>query len=428
MASPGASPGDQAVHGVLRYWPVPELVALDLPGGMGFVDALRAIWDTGDAAAPLDPRLPAAARLAMIDALRPTRIVGSDGEQHALADGVPAEEGDALVVTTSGTSAQPKGVVLTQEAVAASASATTARLGLDPSRHSWLACLPLAHIGGLSVVTRAILTDTPVLVLPGFEAEAVEALGRSGRATHVALVPTALARLDPSVFECVLLGGSRPPDALPRNVVATYGMTETGSGLVYDGWPLDGVELAVRPLADSTGPGIDRDERVGGAETAPGEQDGEILIRAPMLFRAYRDGLDGRVGGPDGASDWFATGDAGRLRHDGSLSVLGRVQDVITTGAEKVWPDQVERALVAHPGVAEVAVWKRADPEWGERVVAWVVPADVAPPLDELRAIVADAIAPWAAPKELVIVDDLPRTAAGKVRRRELERRRAETA
>jgi acyl-CoA synthetase (AMP-forming)/AMP-acid ligase II len=141
------------------------------------------------------------------------------------------------------------------------------------------------------------------------------------------------------------------------------------------------------------------------------------------LFRCYRQGqeVDGRVVGPDGAKDWFATGDAGRLDDDGKLVVSGRLEDVITTGAEKVWPDVVERTLMAHPGVAEVAVWKRSDPEWGERVVAWVVPTDDAPSLDELRQIVADGIAPWAAPKELVLVDDLPRTAAGKVRRRELD-------
>ena len=110
-----------------------------------------------------------------------------------------------------------------------------------------MACLPLAHIGGLAVVTRSIVTGTPVVVLPGFEAEAVEEAGRSGLVSHVSLVATALRRLDPSVFTCVLLGGSRVPDALPPNVVATYGMTETGSGVVYDGWPLDGVEVSFRP-------------------------------------------------------------------------------------------------------------------------------------------------------------------------------------
>jgi O-succinylbenzoic acid--CoA ligase len=377
---------------------------------MGFVDALRAIWDTGDAAAPLDSRLPLAARVTMLEALRPTRIVGSDGEQHALRDGIPVDEGDALVVATSGTSGEPKGVVLTHDAVAASARATSERLGIDPARHSWLACLPLAHIGGLSVVTRSIMTGTPLVVVPGFEAEAVEDIGRSGRATHVALVATALQRLDPSVFACVLLGGSKAPAALPPNVVSTYGMTETGSGLVYDGVPLEGVEVAFRAAGSAT--------RAPGAPEHGAE--GEILLRAPMLFRCYRGGEDGRVTGPDGTSSWFATGDAGHLGPDGRLVVSGRIADVITTGAEKVWPDLVERVLIAHPGVEEVAVWKRSDPEWGERVVAWVVPSDDAPSLEELRQIVAETIAPWAAPRELVIVDDLPRTAAGKVRRREL--------
>ena len=376
---------------------------------MGFVDALRAIWDTGDAAAPLDSRLPLAARTAMLEALRPTRIVGSDGQQHAVPGGIGVEEGDALVVATSGTSGHPKGVVLSHDAVAASAWATSGRLGIDPARHVWLACLPLAHIGGLSVVTRSIVTGTPLVAMPGFEAEAVEAAGRTGRASHVALVATALGRIDPSVFTCVLLGGSKAPDDLPPNVVSTYGMTETGSGVVYDGQPLDGVEIAVRALPTS-----------GTAEPGRGAA-GEILIRAPMLFSRYRDGGDGRVAGPDGTTTWFATGDAGHLDPDGTLVVSGRIDDVITTGAEKVWPDLVERVLIAHPGVAEVAVWKRNDPEWGERVVAWVVPSDDAPSLEELRQIVADSIAPWAAPKELVIVDDLPRTAAGKVRRRELE-------
>ncbi len=386
---------------------MPELVALDLPGGIGFVDALRAIWDTGDAAAPLDPRLPPLARQVLLDALRPTRIVGSDGEQHALPDGIGVEEGDALVVATSGTSGEPKGVVLTHDAVVASAEATSVRLGIEPERHAWMACLPLAHIGGLAVVTRAIVTGTPLVVLPGFDAETVEEAGRSGQVSHVSLVATALRRLDPSVFSCVLLGGSRVPDELPPNVVATYGMTETGSGVIYDGWPLDGVEVSFRPS-----------RRADGEDAGAGT---EILIRAPMLLRCYRGGDDGRVVGPDGAPDWYATGDAGRLDADGKLVVSGRIDDVITTGAEKVWPDVVERILAAHPGVAEVAVWKRPDPEWGERIVAWVVPLDDGPSLDELRQMVTDGIAPWAAPKELVLVDDLPRTAAGKVRRRALD-------
>jgi O-succinylbenzoic acid--CoA ligase len=397
---------DHGVHGDLRYCPVPELVALDLPGGRGFVDALQAIWDTGDAAAPLDPRLPAEARRVVLDALKPTRIVSSDGEQHALSGGVPVEEGDALVVATSGTSQRPRGVVLTHDAVLASAQATSKRLDMDPSKHTWLACLPLAHIGGLAVVTRAVLTSTPVIVMPGFEAETVEQLGRSRRVTHVSLVATALNRLDPSVFTCVLLGGSAAPTNVPENVVPTYGMTETGSGVVYGGVPLDAVEVAIRDMPAE--------------EADPRPEEGEILVRAPMLLRCYRDGGDGRVVGPDGDRSWFATGDAGRLDSRGVLTVSGRLGDVITTGGEKVWPALVERVLIAHRKVSDVAVWKRTDPDWGERVVAWVVPVDEGPSLEELREMVTETLSPWAAPKELVIIDNLPRSPAGKVMRRRL--------
>jgi O-succinylbenzoic acid--CoA ligase len=387
---------------------VPELVALDLPGGPGFVDTLRAIWDTGDAAAPLDPRLPRAARDAIVATLRPSRVVASDGEHHRIPGGMPVEPGDALVLATSGSSGQPKGVVLTHDALVASARSTTERLGVDPSRHSWLACLPLAHIGGLSVVTRALLTGTDLLVLPGFDADVVETLGRSGRITHVSLVTAALRRLDPSVFTGILLGGSRPPGDLPPNAVVTYGMTETGSGVVYDGIPLDEVEVAIAHFDDGDG-------AEGGTEGA-----GEILLRAPMLLRCYRDGTTGRVLGPDGTNSWFATGDAGSLTDAGTLAVAGRIAEMITSGGEKVWPDEVERVLAAHAGVAEVAVWKRPDPEWGERVVAWIVAAGDEPGVDELQELVAGTVAPWAAPKEIVFVAELPRTVSGKVRRGEL--------
>ncbi len=233
------------------------------------------------------------------------------------------------MVATSGSSGQPKGVVLTHDALCASARATSERLGIDPTRHSWLACLPLAHVGGLSVVTRALLTGTPLTVLPGFDAKTVEDLGRSHAVSHVSLVTAALRRLDPSVFTSILLGGSRPPGDLPGNVVTTYGMTETGSGVVYDGVPLDDVEVAIAHFDDDV-------------------DDGEILLRAPMLMRCYRDGTTGRVTGPDGTTTWFATGDAGYLTEDGTLSVVGRIADMITTGGENVWPDEVERVLSTH--------------------------------------------------------------------------------
>jgi len=380
---------------------MPELVALDLPGGKGFVDALRAVWDTGDAAAPLDHRLPAPATEALLEVLRPNRIVGPDGAITRLDHGEGVEVGDALVVATSGSTGAARGVVLTHDAVAASALATSERLGVDPARHVWLACLPLSHIGGLSVVTRSVLTGTGLIVLPGFEAEAVDRLGRSGAATHVSLVATALRRVDAGVFSTVLLGGGAPPGDLPANVVTTYGSTETGSGVVYDGVPLDSVSVAI-----------------GNGEPGRGRS-GEVLVRGPMLLRTYRDGRDPRIAGPDGSGDWVPTGDGGHLDDRGMLWVDGRLDDVVVTGGEKVWPAAVEGVLAGHPDVAEVAVWKRADPEWGERVVAWVMPADPAAPpsLSALQAAVRRRLPAWAAPKELVVVGELPRTASGKVKR-----------
>jgi O-succinylbenzoic acid--CoA ligase len=371
------------------------LVALDLPGGPGFVEALVRAWDGGDAVLPVDPRLPAPARARLLADLAPTVLVEADG-RTTLRHGRPVEAGDALVVATSGTTGSAKGVVLTHDAVRASALATSARLGVDPDHDHWLACLPLAHIGGLSVVTRSVVTGTPVTVRPGFDTDDVADRSRHG-ATLVSLVATALRRVDTSGYRAVLLGGAAPPEGLPANVVTTYGATETGSGVVYDGVALDGVDLCI---GDGT---------LGGA--------GEVLVRGPMLLRAYR-GADGEVD-PLVADGWFPTGDAGELAADGTLTVFGRMAEVVVTGGEKVWPVPVEAVLARHPGVAEVAVWKRPDPEWGERVVAWVVPTDSGcpPALGELRDLVAGELPRWAAPKELVVVDALPRTLGGKVRR-----------
>jgi O-succinylbenzoic acid--CoA ligase len=357
---------------------VRRLIVVEAHGTAGFVDQLRRAWDAGNAVLPLDPRLPPPARAQVLAAARPDE---------------PVAAGDALVVATSGTSGEPKAVVLTHDAVDASARATSRRLAVDPGSDRWLACLPLAHVGGLGVVTRAILTGTPLTVHDGFEPAMVEAATRGpDRCTLASLVPTMLRRIDPAGFRTVVLGGSAMPPNLPANAVATYGMTETGSGVVYDGVPLDGVDVRV----------------VGG----------QVELRCPMLLRCYRDGTDPRD--PDG---WFPTRDAGAWDEtERRLRVFGRMDDVIVSGGENVWPVAVERALATHARVREVAVVGRPDPEWGQRVTALVVPADRAhpPTLDELRTVAKRDLPAYCAPRELVLVTALPRTGSGKLVRRAL--------
>lgn len=354
---------------------------------------------------PVDHRLPAPAMASLHEALRPTLVTAAGSGEATALPGRLVEEGDALVVATSGTTGTPKGVVLTHESVTASARATSTAIGADAGRDTWLCCLPLAHAGGLGVVTRALATGTPLRVLAGFNAgivaEEASALTRGGRRVLVSLVATSLRRVDPGLFKVVLLGGDAPPvweapawpGGRPAPVVVTYGMTETGGGCVYDGAPLAGVEAQV-------------------------DGSGQIRLRGPVLGRAYR-----RADGDTalaGAQGWYDTGDGGRWDpRSGRLVVDGRLDDVIVTGGEMVWPAQVEAVLGDCPGVARVAVVGRPDPEWGQRVVAVVVASDpTSPPsLDSLRAVVRDRLAPWAAPKEVEVVESLPTTALGKLRR-----------
>ena len=346
---------------------VARLVALDVPGGPAFVEQLQRIWNDGDAAFPVDQRLPRVAKEQICVAMR----VGAE-----------VEPGDALVVATSGSTGSPKGVVLTHDAVAASAEATSHRLGVTPDDH-WLACLPLSHVGGLSVITRALHTGTGLTVLAGFDAEAVDA----SAATLVSLVAATLPRVDTTRFRTIVLGGSRPPADRPANSITTYGMTETGSGVVYDGVPLEGVDVAI-------------------------DGSREIRLRAPMLLRAYRDGSSAVDG--DG---WFSTGDLGSWAEDGRLHVEGRKGELIISGGENIWPEAVEALIATHPDVADVMVRAAEDPEWGQIVEAVVVVRGRQPDLASIRAHVKETAPSFMAPKRLVVVASLPRTSLGKLQR-----------
>ena len=258
-------------------------------------------------------------------------------------------------------------------------------MGVTPDDH-WLACLPLSHVGGLAVVIRALTTRTRLTVLPSFDPQGVQLAG----ATLVSLVATALRRIDPATFRLIVLGGAAVPDDLPGNVITTYGMTETGSGVVYDGVPLEGVEIHLA-------------------------YDGEIQVRGPMLLRAYRRAdadLDPRTNG------WLATGDLGRWLPDGRLAVDGRRSDLIISGGENVWPEPVERAIRRDPRVADVVVAGTPDPEWGHVVTAYVVPAtDEVPTLDDLRRVVREVLPAFCAPRLLRLVESIPTTTLGKPQR-----------
>ncbi|HZD38011.1 MAG TPA: AMP-binding protein [Actinomycetes bacterium] len=380
-----------------------DLLAVMLPRPAAAAEIVRA-WEAGDAVLPLDPAAPGPALRGILDALRPTRLLDGDG-LATLPDGEPVEDGVAAVVATSGTTGAPKGVELSAEGIEASARAVSAALGAGRGDR-WLACVGLHSVAGLAIVARAWHAGLPLEVHERFEVDAVAAAATAG-ATLVSVVPTMLARLlDAGAglerFRRVLLGGApAPADLVERAVdrgvplVRTYGLTETFGGVVHDGHPLDGVELAIAA-------------------------DGEITLRGPMVLRRYRrDPAATRSALRDG---WLHTADLGRIGSDGRLRVLGRRDDLVITGGVSVQPAEVEAVLAGHPAVADVAVGPAPDPEWGQRLVAYVVPVDrlLPPRLADLRAFAQERLTAAKAPRELVLMDALPRTASGKILRRRL--------
>ncbi|WP_219413195.1 o-succinylbenzoate--CoA ligase [Pseudonocardia nigra] len=315
------------------------------------------------------------------------------------------EPGTALVIATSGSTGGPKLVVLPAAALRASALATAQRLG---GRARWLLALPAEHVAGVQVIVRALLAGRPPVVQDvrggfrpeGFAAATAE-LGDGRRCTS--LVPTQLGRLLDAgragldalrSYDGVLVGGAALDPGLHARagaagvrVVTTYGMSETSGGCVYDGVPLADVRVDL------------------GA-------DGRIRLGGPTLAGGY-------LGDPERTADvfadgWFRTDDLGRWR-DGRLEVLGRADDVINTGGEKVAPAAVERVLGAEPGVRAACVVGLPDAEWGQVVAAAVVlrPGD---PVDEnrLRSAVRAALGRAAVPRVVRGVDEIPLRGVGK--------------
>lgn len=375
-----------------------DLIALLVPGGRSFVEQVERAWDEGDAVLPLDPAAPVGHLDQVIASLAPTRVVEADGQVRSLHGGRPVQEGDALVIATSGTTGVAKGVVHTRASVEAAGYMTAVATGTSVDS-TWLACLPLSHVGGFSVISRALIVGAGLEVHPAADATDIDDAAARG-ATHVSLVPTLLRRVDAPRWRTILLGGSAIPPIRPANTIATYGMTETMGGVVYDGLALPGVE--VRVVLEH------------GSAAEPGAV-GMIELRSPTLLRAYRDG-----GSPLDDGGWFRSGDLGRIDPaTTAVEIHGRSDDLIITGGVKVWPEPVEEVLRADRRIRDVAVVGLADPEWGHRVVAFVVPEDPGDPpaLEDLRSLVRDRLPRAAAPKQLMLLDSLPRTGLGKIRR-----------
>lgn len=406
---------------------VPDLRAVAGPFTQATVGEIASAWEAGDAVVLLDDRLPTAAVRRLLEMLRPACLISSDGRTHALPAPLPVVAGDAVVVMSSGTTGDPKGVILTMAAVEASAEATSARLDVDRDVDRWVACLPLAHIGGLSVVTRSLVTGTAVEVHPRPDADLLASAAERG-STLVSLVPAALDRVDPGRWRRILLGGSQIPDHRPSNCIATYGMTETGSGVVYDGNPLDGVEIRIGADPSSAAHAWDPSRSVVG-----GSQLHEISIRSPMNARALRS-LSPQGQTPEGVPStdehgWLATGDLGHVDSAGRLVVAGRASEVIVSAGQNIWPAPIERRILQHPEVVDVAVRERHDPDWGSIVAAEIVPLHptTPPTVDTIKSWVRAELASYCAPRRIELVSSIERTPSGKIRRSPgLTRSRAE--
>jgi o-succinylbenzoate---CoA ligase len=394
----------------LEKLPMDALVAVDVLPGQGWKGALGELVNRGRPFLPLDRRWTARERRRVLDRARPAAVVTPEG-LVAAPDPAPIDPARVMaVVATSGTAGEPRLVELGPEAVTSAVELSFGAFdrligpGAVRSDDPWVCCLPPAHVGGLLVLMRSIHAGAPISVTERFDPARVWEEAPPG--AHMALVPTMLGRLvdaggDLARLGVLLVGGDgldeglrAAAESLGGTVVPTYGLTETCGGVVYGGMPFERTKI-----------------RLGGA--------GAIELRGPTLMEGYRHDPPATAAAftLDG---WLRTGDLGSLGGDPpALRVDGRAGDVIRTGAEKVWPHEVERALADHPAVGDIAVAGRPDPEWGERVVAFVVPhlVDSPPTLETLRDHAADRLTRFKLPRELVLVPELPRTPSGKLRR-----------
>ncbi len=367
-----------------------KLIALCKPQSNALVSEIFDIWNNGNAVAVLDPTFPAKYLKTMLDVLDPDVVV-SEKKEHTLRNRVVDLPSDAaLVIATSGTQGTPKAMVHTHTSLLTSALATANYLGVEKGNGQWLNALPLVHIGGFSTITKASFLELEINVLKRFDYSEIAKLAREKK-TYMPIVRANLNHIDPSDFEALIIGGGRPPTNTPANAHVTYGLTETGSGCVYDGRPLEGVSIKISDI-------------------------GEILISGDILAKCYRNG-DPLVD----EQGYFHTGDFGTLKND-QLSVKGRIADVIRSGGETIFPLDVEEIIASMSGISEVAIVGLDNDRFEQIPWAVVVPNTdrAVPSLDEIKNRVRNTLPHYCAPRGLTIVEKLPKTQLGKVRKKEI--------
>jgi O-succinylbenzoic acid--CoA ligase len=376
-----------------------DRVGIALPAQRAFAETLHGCLRVGAVAVPVDLRLgPAERRLRSADfAAIVTEPLTGLAVEAAPLDLTHDLDATAIVVHTSGTTAGPRAIDLTYGNWLWSALGSAAALGSDPADR-WLCTLPLAHVGGLSILLRSAIYATTVVLHERFDAEAA-ADEIATRATLVSVVPTTLARLldaglrHPPALRAALVGGAPIPPALLERAaaagvptVSTYGQTEACSQVTTGGPPLFCTRV-----------------RIGAGR--------EILVKGPTV-----------APGAVAADGWLHTGDEGELDADGNLTVTGRAGDTIITGGENVAPAEVEAVLAGHPAVAEAGVHGAPDAEWGQRVIATVVlRAGKTASADELRGYCRVRLAGYKVPRVVRFAPELPKTVSGKLLRRSLE-------
>jgi O-succinylbenzoic acid--CoA ligase len=387
-------------------------VVIERPADLEYAVAIHALMKLGAVAHPIGRRLPPAERDALLERIQPALVLSAArGPGVTEADLPLLGEHDlgALCsrILTSGTSGPVRHVGLTYGNHLWSAVGSAFNLGVDPDDR-WLCCLPLHHVGGLSILMRSVIYGIGAVVHDGFDVDHVAGALADDRVTLVSLVTTQLVRLlaadaDLSGPRAILVGGGPVPiDVLEEatgrgaRVVQTYGLTEASSQVTT----LAPGE-ARRKLGSAGRPLLTTHLRI---------QDGEILVQGPTVAPGCAD--------EDG---WLHTGDIGRIDEEGFLYVMDRLGDVIVSGGEKVVPVEVEEVLLQHPAVAEAAVVAREDPEWQEAVAAVIVLRNGASVSEgDLRSHCAESLAGFKVPKRIEFVDELPRTDSGKLLRRAL--------